>query len=507
MFGMPIIIIGGKPLFLSAWNAVKQVLLLLPSALMVVNIFFAVVVVFYERRNPAVTWAWLMVITLVPYIGFVFYLLVGLDSRKYRVFNAKAKKDELLYAKENEESYEFMSEQLKVVGQKNILQVKGSEHINDMIYLNFFSGNGAFSRNNQVTLFFEGTPKFDDMLVEIKAAKRFIHLEYYIVRNDEMGKRVVEALAEKAAEGLDVRFLIDGMGCILTPRSLFRPLAAAGGKVVQFMPPHFFRINFRNHRKVCVIDGETAYIGGLNIGNEYLGRSKKFGYWRDTHLKIRGDAVRQLELRFVMDWNFCSPDVIHLRDGFLPKVISCTKGVAMQIVSSGPDTAQHNILYAYVKMISEADKSIFIQSPYFVPDDSIFESLRIAALSGIDVRIMMPSRRDHPFVHWASLSYLGELLEVGVKCYMYEKGFVHSKMILIDSLVSSVGTANMDIRSFKLNFECNAFIYDPDVTKALEEQYLLDIEDSRQLQPSEYLERSHFTKVRESVSRLLSPLL
>jgi cardiolipin synthase len=486
----------------------RDIILWLPSAATVLNIFFAIVVVFYERRNPAVTWAWLVIITLVPYVGFIFYLLVGLDSRKYRVFAAKASKDEKIYDRLIEISgSDFLQEQSSFIGQRNILQVKGAEHFNDMIYLNFFSGNGAFSNNNHLTLFFEGKSKFDEMLADIRAAKHFIHLQYYIVRNDETGCRLIEALAEKAAEGVDVRFLIDGMGCIWTPRRAFMPLTAAGGRLAEFLPPHFIRINFRNHRKICVIDGDIGYIGGLNVGNEYLGMVKRFGYWRDTHLKIKGDAVSQLELRFLMDWNFCSPDGIKLSDGYFPKVINYTKGVAMQIVSSGPDTAQHNILYAYVKMINEADKSVYIQSPYFVPDDSIFEALRIAALSGIDVRIMIPAHPDHPFVYWASLSYLGELLEVGVKCYKYEKGFVHSKVVMIDSLVSSVGTANMDVRSFKLNFECNAFIYDQEVAAALEEQYLRDIEDCTLIDGEEYKNRSHWTKIRESVSRLLSPLL
>jgi cardiolipin synthase len=345
------------------------------------------------------------------------------------------------------------------------------------------------------------------MLSDIKRAKTFIHIQYYIVRNDETGRRLMSALTEKAKQGVEVCFFVDGMGCILTPRRFFSPLIKAGGFYAEFFPPHFVRINFRNHRKICVIDGTTGYIGGLNIGNEYLGITKRFGYWRDTHLRLKGEAVKQLELRFTMDWNFCSRDKIALTSRYFPKIQVPSKGVSMQIVSSGPDTAQHNILYAYVKMISEADKSVFIQSPYFVPDDSIFEALRIAALSGIDVRIMIPAYPDHPFVYWASLSYLGELLNVGVKCYKYEKGFVHSKIIMIDSLVSSVGTANMDVRSFKLNFECNAFIYDKKITAALEEQYERDILECSRIEYDWYVKRSQWTKVRESVSRLLSPLL
>jgi cardiolipin synthase len=475
---------------------------------MVLNIIFGIIVVFYERRNPVVTWAWLMVITLIPYLGFVIYLLIGLDSRKYRVFAAKAKKDEDIYDEFlKADGNKFLQEQADVISRRNILNVPGVEYLNDMIYLNFFSGNGAYTDNNFVKLFCDGVSKIDEMLKDIRQAKRFIHLEYYIVRNDETGKRLIAALAEKAAQGVDVRFLADGMGCVFTPRRLFKPLIKANGQVSYFLPPHFVRINFRNHRKICVIDGSIGYIGGLNIGNEYLGLVKRFGFWRDTHLKLKGDAVKQLELRFLMDWNFCSPDYIKLSDGFFPKVRSSGGGVSMQIVSSGPDTAQHNILNAYIKMISEANNTIYIQSPYFVPDSSIFDALRIAALSGIDVRIMIPSKPDHPFVYWASLSYLGELVELGAKCYKYEKGFVHSKIIMIDSLVSSVGTANMDIRSFKLNFECNAFIYDQAVTKRLEEQFVRDIDDSSRIEYEWYVKRGNLTKVRESVSRLLSPLL
>jgi len=238
-----------------------------------------------------------------------------------------------------------------------------------------------------------------------------------------------------------------------------------------------------------------------------LGLVKRFGFWRDTHLKLKGDSVKQLELRFLMDWNFCSPEYIKLSDGFFPKIKNSGSGVSMQIVSSGPDTAQYNILNGYIKMISEANNTVYIQSPYFVPDSSIFDALRIAALSGIDVRIMIPSKPDHPFVYWASLSYLGELVELGAKCYKYEKGFIHSKVIMIDSLLSSVGTANMDIRSFKLNFECNAFIYDQNVTMKLDEQFLRDIEDSTRIEYEWYMKRGSLTKIRESVSRLLSPLL
>jgi len=486
----------------------KELLKHFSSISLVLNIIFALIVVFYERRNPVVTWAWLMVIALVPFFGFFIYMLIGLDSRKYRVFASKARRDEKIYNEFIEaDGNKFLQEQAEVISRKNILNIPGSEYLNDMIYLNFFTGNGAYTDNNNVKLFYDGASKFEEMLKDIRQAKRFIHLEYYIIRNDDTGKRLIEALTEKASQGVDVRLLADGMGCIFTPHRLFKPLINAGGHMSYFLSPHFVRINFRNHRKICVMDGAIGYIGGLNIGNEYLGLNNRFGFWRDTHLKLKGDSIKQLELRFLMDWNFCSPDYIKLADGYFPKVKSTGTGVSMQVVSSGPDTAQHNILNAYIKMISEANNTIFIQSPYFVPDSSIFDALRIAALSGIDVRIMIPSKPDHPFVYWASLSYLGELVELGAKCYKYEKGFIHSKVIMIDTLLSSVGTANMDIRSFKLNFESNVFIYDQSVTMKLEEQFARDIEDSTRIEYDSYIRRGNLTKVRESLSRLLSPLL
>lgn len=522
----------------------------LPTVWLVLGIIFGLVVVFAERRNPAVTWAWLMVITLIPYVGFIIYLLVGLDSRKYKVFAQKAERDIALlseYIKAEGDS--FLSEQKQIIGARNILRMPGTEHINDMVYLNFFSGNGAFTKNNRVKLYHDGISHFDDLLMDIKLAKRFIHVQYYIVRDDETGRRLIGALAEKAESGVDVRFIIDGMGCFFTPRRLFKPLIKVGGKLCEFLPPHFIRINFRNHRKVTVIDGVVGYVGGLNVGDEYRGMTKRFGFWRDTHMRLTGEAVRQLQLRFMMDWNFCcdhlhiSQEKLAIADKYFPRLTynlgneakrrnakrqygdrqygdrqpnahhagvgqsSEYQGISMQIVSSGPDTAQHNIQHAYLKMISEADKSIYIQTPYFVPDDSLFESLRIAALSGIDVRIMIPAIPDHPFVYWAALSYLGDLIGVGVKCYQYQRGFVHSKILMIDSLVCSVGTANVDIRSLKLNFEINAFIYDSDVARQLENQFTNDIEDCQLMDSEWYNARGQWTKVREAVSRLLSPLL
>ncbi len=483
---------------------------LLLIILSILNFAFAVIVVFIQRKNPATTWAWLMVIIIIPYVGFLIYLLFGLDGRKHKVFAEKTHKDEWIFNEFydlDENNLQFLNEQMEYVRRHNIMQTEGSEHFDDMVYLNLISGNGFFYENNDITIYDDGNTKFDALIDDIGRAEKFIHLQYYIVRNDELGKRIITALAKKAEEGVEVRMLIDGMGCVSTHKGLFKPLIKAGGKLSVFLPPYFIRINFRNHRKIAVIDGKIGYVGGLNIGDEYLGVSKRFGFWRDCHIKAVGDAVKQMELRFIMDWNYSAKDdKIKCSKEYFPTIESKGK-TGMQIVSSGPDTKWPSILYGYNKMISEADKSIYIQTPYFVPDDSMFEAIRVAALSGIDVRIIIPANPDHPFVYWAALSYLGELLNAGVKCYKYEKGFVHSKFIVVDTLVSSIGTANMDIRSFKLNFETNAFIYGHEIAKRIEDSYFKDLDDCTEITLEWYNNRSAMTKLKEAVSRLLAPLL
>jgi len=479
---------------------------------LLLNIAFAATVVFYERRNPAVTWAWLMVIALIPFVGFFLYLILGRDGRKHRVFAQKSQNDEALlirYLEMEEHADTFWRQQTRYVTQENIMQMQGAEHMNDLVYLNFFAGNGAFSSNNQLKLFHDGSSAFEALLEDIADAKNFIHIQYYIFRNDSTGKRLIAALAKKAAEGVEVRLLIDGIGNVLNKSSLYHPLTEAGGQLGVFLPPAFIRINFRNHHKIAIMDGTTGHIGGMNIGDEYLGLTKRFGFWRDTHLRMTGDGVHHLTLRFMMDWNFCVPgQALELHNRYFPRPPYISgSGIRMQIVCSGPDTRYPSILYGYNKMMTEANQSIYIQTPYFVPDESMFVALRMAALAGLDVRIMIPAHPDHPFVYWAALSYLGDLLESGVRCYEYQNGFIHSKTIMIDSKVCSVGTANMDVRSFKLNFESNAFIYDEQTTIELEEAFMRDTAYSRQLTLERYISRPKTTKIKESLSRLLSPLL
>ena len=382
------------------------------------------------------------------------------------------------------------------------------ENLNDMVYLNFISGRGNLSSDNDVHILNNGHKKFESLISDIKLAKKFIHMEYYILQNDYLGRRILDELSKKASEGVKVRLYVDGMGSYLTSKRFYKNLISKGGEVCIFYPTNFIRINFRNHRKIAVIDGYKAYIGGMNIGDEYLGLSKKFGLWRDMHIKIMGTAAAELNLRFIMDWNFSSSKKIDISEFYFPTQPRVKYGQGkIQIISSGPDTKYPNIQYSYTKMITEANKYVYIQTPYFVPHESILESIKIAALSGIDVKIMIPSKPDHPFVYWASLSYIGSLIEFGVKCYSYTEGVLHSKLLIIDGLVSYIGTANVDMRSLRLNFESNAFIFDEKIAKTLETDYINDIKNCTQIDVKYYNKRSINIKIKEAISRLLSPLL
>lgn len=268
------------------------------------------------------------------------------------------------------------------------------------------------------------------------------------------------------------------------------------------------RMNYRNHRKIVVIDNKVAYVGGFNIGKEYIGLDPKFGYWRDTHLRIEGTALLQLEIRFLLDWNYAAKENLFTNSKYLEiEAKSYKSGCEMQIISSGPDSRMKIIRDNYVRLIGKAQKSIYIQSPYFIPDDAMLNALIIAIYSGIDVNIMIPCKPDHPFVYWATYSYIGELVMAGAKCYTYDNGFLHAKGIVVDDKVFCYGTANMDIRSFGLNFEVNAVVYNEQKATEMRQIFENDLEHCSQITKDVYASRSLMIRIKEQVSRLLSPLL
>ena len=472
--------------------------------ILLANIVLAAVLIFMERRNIGSTWAWLMVLLFLPVLGFLLYLVFGQKLTKRKLYKLQ--------------EGEFSHYNTAVARQMQLLE-DGALHVHepamekhrDMIYMNVVSDGALYTQNNNVRIFTEGQALFADMLAEIERAKEHVHLLYYIYRKDDLGRRMLELLTAKASQGVEVRVLYDAVGSSEISPRFFRPLLQAGGQAVPFFPSKIplvnFRVNFRNHRKLTIVDGRVGYVGGFNIGNEYLGQDKKIGYWRDTHLKISGNAVNMLQARFFLDWNLSSPNRMQESSHYFPECGEVTDGIGVQIVSSGPNSEKQQIKYALLKMIYKAKKKIYLQTPYFIPDESFLTALRMAAMSGVDVRVMIPGVPDSKMVHWASHSYLGDVLKSGVRCFLYEKGFMHAKTIAVDTELASVGTANVDIRSFKLNFETNAFLYDTKLAREVEEQFLFDQDQCREMTIELYQNRPVHSRIMESLTRLLSPIL
>ncbi|WP_078547578.1 cardiolipin synthase [Litchfieldia alkalitelluris] len=470
-------------------------------AVLVINIALMAMMIFLERRSVSSTWAWVLVLAFLPIIGFALYLIFGRNLYKYKIF------------KWDEESYKELNQIIET--QKEEIEIGGYRYYNsvvkeygDLAYLNLNHGEAPITQNNKLDVFVNGKEKFNSLLHDIENAKSHIHLLYYVFRDDELGNLICDALANKAKEGVKVRFLYDAYGSRNLSKRFKQKIISAGGDVEVFFPTKLFsiKINYRNHRKLAIIDGDIGYIGGFNVGNEYLGLDEEYGKWRDTHLRITGDAVDFIQTRFILDWNQAAQHKLNIQDlKFKRKRHS--DGVGIQIVASGPDSKSEYIKNGYLKMILSAKHYVYIQTPYFVPDQSILDSLRIAALSGVDVRIIIPNKPDQPFVYWAGLSYIGELLQAGVKVYTYENGFVHSKTMVIDDKVATVGTANFDMRSFRLNFEVNTFLYHSQVAKQLRSYYENDLDVSKEMTIEDYQKRRLCTKIKESISRLLSPIL
>ncbi len=471
-----------------------------------ISFLIALTIIFIERKNPSAALAWLLILFMVPGIGILLYIFLSQNIYRQRIFRLTNYEHTILDS--------ALQEQSSAIRRKEFsFSNEAAKKWQDMILLNQSYDDAFYTQNNMVTVFTNGSHKFESLLKDIREAKKSINIMYFIVKNDALGRALIHALTEKAKEGVEVRFLIDAMGSRQIRDSMLLQLRRAGGKFAYFFPPRIkflkyvnLKLNYRNHRKIVVIDGQIGYIGGYNVGNEYLGKSKKFGNWRDTHLRLMGSAVQDINARFLLDWRFASGEDLLLPSVYYGEV--CPMGsTGIQIVSSGPDSEKTQIKQSFLKMITSAKKNIYIQTPYFVPDVSLIEALRTAVYSGVDVRIMIPCMPDHMFVYWATLSYVGELLNDGARIFIYEDGFLHAKTLCVDGEVASVGSSNFDIRSFKLNFEANAFLYDESEVYKLESIFESDMASCKELTKSEYKKRSALIKFKESISRLLSDLL
>lgn len=484
------------------WNIIRILII----AIVLINEIAALITVFREKRDIAATWAWLLVLTLIPVLGFVAYAFLGRKPTRQRM--------ERIQTATQLELSEAIEEQKKQFA--NMMKPKKATKMTYWRTVQLFQNldDAFFSRHNHVEIFDDGNQLFEKMFQDIEMAKKTINIEFYTIYNDQIGNQLRTLLEQKAAEGVEVRVLYDSWGSRGVQPSFYNQLRANGGAVAQFLMTRSnwfdFRINYRDHRKIVTIDGKIGYVGGFNVGDQYLGRVAKFGYWRDTHLRLIGGSVYSLQQRFIRDWNATmqgTPNqILHYRRFFPPiKVTNATTPV--QIVSSGPDNQLETIKLGYLRLINAAQDHIWIQTPYLIPDDSMIDALKVAAHSGIDVRIMIPCKPDHPFVYRATQYYARMLANEGVTIYYYENGFMHAKTVMIDGKMASVGSANLDYRSFKLNFEINSFIYDPQITDRLEQIFMNDIRHSKVVTPEMFTQQSLWLRFKQTASRLLSPIL
>ena len=473
------------------------------TGIYILNIIFIITIIFFEKKKNTSTIIWILILSLTNVFGFILYLFFGLSLRKRR------------FTRKYYKQFSFDKKKFK----KDTVSDTSFHPQNNLIKL-FNIKNHAYLRvKNDVKLYTHGEEFFKDIKIELSSAKKYIHMEYYIFENDIIGNEIMDILINKAKDGVEVKLIYDGMGCLHISNNFFQRLQNTGGEVVKFFPPLFsrfgLRVNYRTHRKILLVDGKYGFLGGMNIGDKYLGRDKKIGYWRDTHLRIKGSGVLGLEKEFLINLDFMREERSFFKkkkkinypiDNYLHFEKSSGES-DLQVVSSGPDYEEPFIKNGIFKMITGAKKSIYIQTPYFIPDESILNALEVAVMSGIEVNMMIPSKPDHLFVYWATLSYIGDLVKLGAKCYTYDNGFLHSKVVIVDDEICTIGSTNMDIRSFLLNFEINVFIYDPKIAIQLKDAFLEDIKSSTLITYKKYKNRNLVIKFKESISKLLSPIM
>lgn len=483
-------------------SLIKSKISLILNVIFILTIISLIYTIIRDNNDPIFTVAWLQILIFLPVVGFFLYIFFGINYRKKKMFRNKANLDlnrlrqfsKIINKNENKSSTDFHISSL------------ANAHIINLLYRNNLT---HLTLNNRVESYFDGDTTIRAIFEELKLAKHHIHLEYFSINNDTCGLELQRILINKANEGVEVRLIYDAVGCWKLRKSYLQPLQESGVKLIPFLPVFIpflsSKLNFRNHRKIAIVDGLTGFVGGVNFGNKYRGIDKRFGYWRDSHIKLEGDSVYSLQKSFLIDWDYLSDEKMNLEMYFPEHQVR--NSLPIQFASSGPDSQWENIMQVYFAAITQAKFQVLITSPYLVLNESMLTALKTAASSGIDVRIILPQKADHLIVFLGTRSYYQELLEAGVKIFQYNKGFVHAKVLLVDDQFVSVGSANMDIRSFKQNFEINAIIYDKDYSKKIKNQFEHDITDSIRVNPEEFAKRNFLTKSGESVSRLVSPLL
>ena len=469
----------------------------------VITVIFMIITVIQQKGDPAKTISWVIVISVIPILGIVLYFLIGKNYRKEKIFSRKGIAD-------TEHIRRLENAQIINLNKKSFLKnpkIRTKAHIMKMLLK---SEKALMSGKNRVSILNNGKATFHSIIHALNEARHHIHLEYYIIEDDRIGNKIRRVLIRKAKEGVEIRLIYDDLGSWSLNKKYINSLQEAGIETYAFMPVHFRnlsnKINYRNHRKIIVVDGKIGFVGGLNIADRYLDGIPEIGIWRDTHIRIEGEAIPSLQAVFMMDWFFVSKKPLPQNELFFPKS-AIEEECLVQIVASGPDSDWAGIMHAYFSAIATAQHSVYISTPYLIPNETILTALKTAGLSGVDVRILLPARSDSRLTSWGTFSFLEELMECGVHIFFYEKGFTHSKLMMVDGVFCSVGTANIDIRSFDQNFEINAMIYDENITGQLEKSFAEDLLNSREINLEEWKKRPKRWQRREAIARILSPML
>lgn len=468
------------------------------SLLHLLNIAAIIAVIFFQRKDSPTRFAWLMVLVFFPVGGFILYMLFGHNY---------ARRERLQYSAEaTRQLAGYVQMQLERSGDMDMADKRYVQ----LARMNLVNNGSVLTSDNDIRVFNNGKDKFAALMADIKNANEYIHLLYFIFRTDELGRELLDLLAEKAAAGLDVIVVYDDVGNVAVSGLGFRRLRKAGGRVYRYSPllSGLVSANYRNHRKLAIIDGKIGYIGGMNVGREYVRGRGKLTPWRDTHVRVEGSAVGSMEAIFLGDYVYAArkKDEVHDLGRFMHPENTFSGGTIAQVLTSAPQTDEYHIHNAYAKMIGSAREYLYIHTPYLVPDRTVMDTLRMAAASGVDVRIIIPKHPDKRLVYFATLYNARELAALGVKFYRY-RGFIHSKLLVADDQVLSIGSANLDIRSFFLSYEANILIYDQKLAREQKAQFEADIAASLPVDADFFFELPLPSRMMMPVCQLFSPLL
>ena len=455
----------------------------------------AVVVVVREKRNPIRALAWVIALIFLPGIGLIFYIFFGRSLRGEMM--TQNNKRRMLNSQRN-------------TSEKKKRHFAPSEETKNLVVLGSRLSGFQYTENNKVEIFTDGYTKFEFLKKDLKLAQKSIFLQYYIFLDDKIGNEIADILISKARDGVEVKVIYDHVGSFSAKNSFFKRMEKEGVEIHPFFRVNFpqfaNRVNWRNHRKIVVIDGKIGYIGGMNIADRYsYGDGDGKTSWRDTHFRVQGDIIESLVYSFVIDWNF------QKNNTYFPDLSSIshneTSNTGLQLVTGGPVNNWNNLSLMFLKAITSARKKIWIQTPYFLPTDALFNAIEAAALAGVDVRIMMPEHTDSVLLHYASFSYISQCIEAGVKIYLYQAGMLHAKSMIIDDSLVIAGSTNFDFRSFENNFECNLFMYDDTINEKMRDIFYEDIKKCIRVNKESWQKRPLGHRFKESVLRLISPIL